>query len=339
MKRIYLVMLSVGILFLIGCGGRQLVWVDVDETSGAETAAPASSAYDVPQPIIQDKEEEPAERIASEPDEVDTAEEMMNDAVTGTMASNVVNGAMAQIEAAIEETAVSGGEEADLSEAEALAVQLMTDIPEVADWLASFPDWTGNAWQDGEDGRFYTVDLYSESAEEWLGWGYVNVVDGVVDDYFVPRELSAEEFQQGLAMVEAFVFSDEEVLARLGNVENWDYDTWYNRWDANWQVWFWYGLEELAVTVNIWDGAPYLDGIDNPAAFEAEEAAEHSKNQAIELAWQADGIDQALAGSDNWQTYVSQQGDNLWAVSFATADEELFYALVDIENWTILESD
>lgn len=335
MKRILFIMLT--LLLLAGCGGKQLVWVDVEEASGQEDTA-------VPQPVAPQADEEQGMVVTAvtetNPDGglmAEMSSDAGNSMAGGMMGGSLVDDAANQIEASLDEALAQDNEA--LSEQEALAVQLMAEVPEVAGWLASFPDWTGSAWTEGEDGIYYTVDLYSAAADEWLGWGYVNVADGVVEDYFVPRELSAEEFQIGRERVEAFVFSDEEVLARLGNVDDWGYDTWYNRWDANWQVWFWYGLEELAVTVNFWEDEPYLDAIYNPAEFEAEEAAENSKNQAIELAWQAEGIDQAVAGVDNWQTYVAQQGDTVWAVTFATEDRELFYALVDIASWTVLESE
>ena len=304
------------LLGLTACGGKQLVWVDKD--TGADTA--------VSQPSLSADEDEEAG---------DPAENMMS----GEMAagSKAMTGVTTQSEAAIKQNEDDASTE--LSDEARLAIELMAEVPEVAEWLTAFPDWTGDAWQDESDGRFYSIDLYSEAADEWLGWGYVNVADGVVEEYFVPRELTAAEFQIGREQVEQFVFSDEELLARLGDVAKWEHETWYNRWDANWEVWFWYGLEELAVTVSLWEDELYLEGIYNPAEFEAEEAAENSKNQAIELAWQAEGIDQALAGEDNWQTYVSQQGDTVWAVSFTTTDKELFYALVDIDSWQVLESE
>lgn len=309
-----LFLLTVLLLGLMACGGKQLVWVDAAATSEAATAVPQPSAPEEVEAVV-----------------TATAVPEPNGGMMMTEETAVVQSEIVLAEPVSQETEA-------LSDEAALAVQLLGDVPEVADWLDSYPDWTGDAWLDGEDGVHYHVDLYSSAADEWLGWGYVNVADGVVEDYFVPRELSAEEFQVGRETVEAFVFGDQEVLALLGNVADWDFDTWYNRWEANWEVWFWYGLDELVVTVNIWEDEAYLESIRNPAEFEAEQALENSKNQAIELAWQAEGIDQAVAGVDNWQTYVAQQGDTVWAVTFATEDRELFYALVDIESWTVLES-
>lgn len=309
-----LFLLTVLLLGLMACGGKQLVWVDAAATSEAATAVPQPSAPEEVEAVV-----------------TATAVPEPNGGMMMTEETAVVQSEIVLAEPVSQETEA-------LADEAALAVQLLGDVPEVADWLDSYPDWTGDAWLDGEDGVHYHVDLYSAAADEWLGWGYVNVADGVVEDYFVPRELSAEEFQVGRETVEAFVFGDQEVLALLGNVADWDFDTWYNRWEANWEVWFWYGLDELVVTVNIWEDEAYLESIRNPAEFEAEQALENSKNQAIELAWQAEGIDQAVAGVDNWQTYVAQQGDTVWAVTFATEDRELFYALVDIESWTVLES-
>lgn len=321
--RIYL--LALLLLGLVACGGKQVV--DVAEETLGETAVfqtEPSQDTDIEEVGVNDENEEAA---------VTNSGSMSS----GSMAGGTANETMAQAEPTINQP----GEDADdeeLSDEARQAIQLVAEIPEVADWLATFPDWTGDAWQEGED-DFYSVDFYSETADEWLGWGYVNVTDGVVDDYFVPRELTAEEFQAGQAHVEQFVLKDEEILARLGDVTNWEHDTWYNRWDANWEVWFWQGLEEIAITVSIWEDELYLDRIYNPAELEAEEAIENSKNEAIGLAWQAEGIDQALADVDNWQTYVSQQSDTIWAVTFATTDQELFYALVDIENEQVLESE
>jgi hypothetical protein len=324
--KIYL--LTVLLLGLVACGGEQVV--DVAKEVVAETVSQPEAN--------QNTGMAEAEFVEADEETAVTDSESMsgNSMGGGSMASGTVSDAVAQAETTFN---ISDNNNEELSDEARQAIQILAAIPEVGEWLATFPDWEADAWQDDEDGRFYSVDLYSEAADEWLGWGYVNVSDGTVDDYFVPRELSAEEFQAGLERVEQFVFSDGELLGRLGDVANWEHDSWYNRWEGNWEIWFWYGLEEVAVTVSIWEDELYIDRIYNPAELEAEEAAENSKNMAIDLAWQADGIDQAVAGVDNWQTYVSQQSETVWAVTFATTDQELFYALVDIESEQILESE
>lgn len=325
-SRIYL--LAILLLGLVACGGKQTV---------PETAVSTSSEQDIAQA------ESSVEAGVVEVAVAETAVTSSNSMDSGSMADNIATETAAPTEEVINQSTNNDGDvgddDAELSDEARQAIQLVAEIPEVATWLATYPDWAGDAWQDEEDGRFYSVDFYSEAADEWLGWGTVNVADGIVEDYFVPRELTAEEFQAGLARVEQFVFNDEEVLARLGDAATWEHDTWYDRWDAKWEIWFWNGLEEMAATVSIWEDDIYLDRIYDPTEMEAEEAVENSKNEAIGLAWGAEGIDQALSGVDNWQTYASQQSDTVWAVSFVGDGEELFYVLVDLENEQILESE
>ena len=191
MKRLHLVMLT--LFLLAGCGGKQLVWVDVDEVGETAVSQPIT-------PEDDDKEQAVVVTAVTETDpDGGLMAEMSSDAgnsmAGGMMGGSLLDEAADQIEASLDAALAQAGEQ--LSEEAALAVQLMAEIPEVATWLANYPDWSGNAWAEEEDGRFYTVDLYSEAADEWLGWGYVNVADGLVEDYFVPRELSAEEFHIG----------------------------------------------------------------------------------------------------------------------------------------------
>ena len=217
------------------------------------------------------------------------------------------------------------------------AIQLFTAQDDVAAFLADYPDWQGESWPEDDAGQIWGIDLYSEAADEWLGWGQVNVSTGEVIEYFVPRDLSPEEFQAGLEKVEKYVFADAEILALLGDPEAWDHETRWNRWEANWEVWFGKGLDEWLVVVYLEDDYASLEIID-PTAFEAEEQERLNRDQAIELAWEAEGIGEALDGVDYWTTYVENQGGSQWSVSFVSGDTELFYALVDIESWEVLES-
>ncbi len=325
MKNKLLVLFTVWVILLLGCGAEQVAMEGETAVSAPPTSSPI--APDVtPSPTTGAPTGESMSNMGSET--------VMGDSMMG---ENIVASSLSQVQEVV--TTVASESELSGSEVEGLAIQLAVAQPEVAAWLVNYPDWTGNAWVDSEDGRFYSVDFYSETADEWLGWVYVDVVDQVVTDFFVPRELTAEEFQAGLEKVEQFVMQDGEVLTRLGNTASWEHETSYNRWDAEWVVWFWYGLDELAVTVDFWEDEPYLVAIENPNEFDAQTTLENNRNQAIELAWQGEGIDQALAGVDNWQTFVSHQGGSIWAVTFATEERELYYALVDIENWNVLENE
>ena len=270
------------------------------------------------------------------------APEAVNEAVVTTsssnsMGSNSMNGSRGeQPEAVVFDE--DDEDDEPLGENGQQAIQILLGETAVSEFLATYPDWAGDAWPENEEETIWGVDLYSDAADEWLGWGEVNIETGEILEYFVPRDLSAEEFQAGLAEVEAFVLNDAEILARLGNAVEWERDTYYDRWEQLWEIYFYKGLDEIVVIVYRDEEGMYLEEIANPNQLEVEEQAEFNRNQAIELAYEAEGIDQALDGSDNWVTFVADQGNSQWLVEFV-ADEELqFYALVDITNRQILES-
>lgn len=224
--------------------------------------------------------------------------------------------------------------------AEQQAIDLLTAVDEVAMHLANYPGWYGEAWESDSEPGVFNVDLYSAGGEEWLGWGEVDMPNASVRDYFVPRELTPEEFQYGRERVEAFVLNDAELLALLGNLDEWGYETYYNRWDVVWETYFWRSIDAyVAVSYFDWESDEvWLDGIHDQNAFEADEREALNRSQAVELAYEAEGLWEALEGTDNWRTYVEHQGDSRYSVSFVTQDQSLFFALVDIATWEILES-
>ena len=239
-------------------------------------------------------------------------------------------------------TSVTLDDVADLPEEEQ-AIQLVAGYSPVAQHLANYPDWQAEAYKEEEEGEtLWAVEFFKESVEdeEWLGFGLVDLETGTIVEHFVPRELTAEEYQIGQQKVEAYVLNDAEVLARLGDLQSWEYETYYERYDQAWSVNFWRGLDELAVIV-YWEeegDALYLEEIIDPGALSAEEERMWQKNQAIELAYEAPGIEDALEGNDDWHTYVEDQGNNQWSVEFVSDGQELFYALVDIESRQIINS-
>ena len=218
------------------------------------------------------------------------------------------------------------------------AIALAAAPAEVAGHLANYPDWTADAYPEDEEAGLWGVDFYSEAADEWLGYALVDLPAREIVEKYVPRELTAEEYQAGLEKVEAFVLRDAEVLALLGDPAQWERYTEYNRWDETWETGFYRGLDEWVAVTTLDGDDVYLEGIYDPYEFEADQAEQQRRDEAIGLAWEAEGIDRALDGVDNWRTFVSPQGDNVYAVTFATEDAELFYALVDVAAGQVLES-
>ncbi|MEM7125421.1 MAG: hypothetical protein AAF702_03785 [Chloroflexota bacterium] len=223
------------------------------------------------------------------------------------------------------------------------AVDLVAAHDEVARHLASYPGWVGNAWQEGEDSDLWTVNfiLYGpgENEEEWLGEGQVNLGTNEILRVFVPRDLTTEEFQRGLQKVEALLERDPEVQAILGDPALWERHTYYNRWEHYWETSYWYGLEGIVARTTINDeGEVYLDSIYDPNAFDAEEQEMLHRNQAIEVAFEANGIDLALDNVDNWRTYVEAHEGSQYTVEFVSEGRTLFSTFVDIETWTVISN-
>jgi hypothetical protein len=232
----------------------------------------------------------------------------------------------------------SQDEDHEFSPEELAAIRFAASDPEIGAYLASYPDWHGHAYLEEDVSQGYSVDFYSDAADEWLGYALVDLDAQVVLEAFVPRELSADEFAAGSVAVSDLVFSDGEVLAMLGDPSEWGHELWYNRWEQAWEVFFWRGLDEIVVVVYMDSEGSWIE-IWDPAAMSAEEEVEVARNQAIELAYSADGVDQALAGTDSWTTYVEQQDANVWSVSFVDGDTLLFFALVDIGEGRVIQSE
>jgi len=221
------------------------------------------------------------------------------------------------------------------------AIKLVLKDKQVKDFVNVHPDWWASAYADNE--TEWHVDFYypSEYAdEEWIGHAHVNIKDGTVFDTFLPRDPSPEEFEIASNAIKNLVFADAEVLARLGDVMYWDSEIYYDKYQNIWRMEFWQGISSLAVQLD-----SYQDGdkevyeiakIYDPKDFEDSEAVQVKQNQAIELAYESEQIDAALSGVQNWHTYVEQQDDAVYGVSFTDDKDTLFYVLVNIDDWEIL---
>lgn len=225
-------------------------------------------------------------------------------------------------------------------EAKQRAIDVIAAVPEVADYLKDFPDWTGNAWIHEEGTNIWKAEFNSEEADDWLGYGIVNLDNEEVYESFVPKPLGAEVFEERKAKVEALVLGDAEVLARLDNVDLWEQEVEFNRYERYWRMTFYKGIEAVAVALNGNgdDDAFSVERVFDPKAFDEEKAQRNARDRAIELSWEAEGIGESLDGMDNWRVYAEQREGSRWTVEFATKEKSLFSALVDIEAWEVLEA-
>lgn len=233
------------------------------------------------------------------------------------------------------------GEDIDTNQ-ERDALELLVQETSIARLLAQTADWHTEMWTN-DDEQTMEIDLFN-AEWEWIAWGSVRLTDNgrpeSVGEIYAPKQLTAEEEQQQRSMAEALVLADGAVLQILGDPSGWEMYSWYDEWEATWDVNFYRGLDEIGVRVDNYEGEMMVDEIRNLALLDEEQQIVENQNQAIELAWQAEGIDEALFGAEEeveWQTYVTHLGGSEYGVSFASADNELFFAAVNIETNQVLE--
>ena len=222
-----------------------------------------------------------------------------------------------------------------------LAIALVSASPEFVDFLAEYPDWS--AWAEQEDGDWWYVEFWSEAADEWLGDATVNIETGEIRESFVPRPLSADDYAEWQPRVQQYVLADPEVLAVLGDPEAWDVWADYDRFEAQWYVEFTHGLDRYLAIVHVeTDDAGkqtiYLDDFFDANEMDAEEHERANRDTAVALAYESEGVDDALGGHDDWTAYVEPMEENVYSVEFVADGQELFHAVVNVAEGTILES-
>ena len=213
------------------------------------------------------------------------------------------------------------------------AIQRIIKDKEIVDFLNDYPNWTAGVYADSE--TQWHVDFYD--ADEWIGNAHIDFESNELYDVYLLKELKPEAFEAGKTKIEKLVFNDAEVLAILGDIEEWGYDISFNKWEQNWEMHLWKGIQSL--NISFWEDNNkfYVDEIYDPEAFDAYEALELERNLAIELAYQAEGLSEALEGVYDWVTYADKQSEGIWGVEFSSGGKG-FYAVVDIELGRVIES-
>ncbi len=226
----------------------------------------------------------------------------------------------------------------DEDETKNRVIQIAAESELFSDWLSGYPDYHSDAWGPDENGNWYVEFKISEEGE-WLGYAAVNEDTGDIQDSFAPKPLPTDVYQAQLPRVTAFAMADIEVLARLdNNLDLWDMYPDWNRWEATWDVGFYRGVEGLVVKLKFDENDNvYIENIVDPNELSEEEAADKQRNDAINLAYEADGVWQALDGHDNWSTYVEKQGEHILSVSFAEDEAALVTVIVDVNDDKVLK--
>lgn len=217
-------------------------------------------------------------------------------------------------------------------------IQIAADSDMFKDWLSSHANYQSDAYGPDDNNVWY-VEFKDELGNEWLGYANVNATTSEIQDSFAPKPLPPDVYQEQLPDITAFALADEEVLARLNyNPKLWQMNPDWNRWDATWDVTFAHGIDAIVVKLKFDENQHIImDKIADPNELDADKQAEKTHNDAINLAYGADGVWAALDGHDNWKTYVEHQGDNRWSVSFVDGDTNLSTVIVDVKTGKVLK--
>jgi hypothetical protein len=208
------------------------------------------------------------------------------------------------------------------------------------EWLSAYPNYHFNAYGPDENGVWY-IEFYDEPWEEWLGYANINQDTLEILESFAPVPLDADVYQEQLAALQEYVLNDAEVLAWLNNTPDlWEVYPDWNRWEQQWEIRFSRGIVGVLILATVDENDDvYLGEILDPNQLDEEEALQAARDSAINLAYSAKNADSALSGHDDWKTYVEQQGDTIWSVSFVSGEDLLLFALVDIERQEVLQSE
>jgi hypothetical protein len=219
------------------------------------------------------------------------------------------------------------------------AVEIVAKTPEFYAWLEQYPGSFGQASDDDGDGIWY-VEFYAEDWNEWLGYADVNLATGEIVESFIPLPLTAEEFQRGQDRIVPLVQQDAEISAMLGDPILWNMYVDFNRYDRVWEVNFYRGIQALQVIVTLNEDEDYfsIEEIRDPNALEADEQREAWRDEAINLAYSGDGAGEAIDGYDDWTTYAENLRPGVWSVAFVAGGQELYFAVVDVNNDTVIET-
>ncbi|MEO0565724.1 MAG: hypothetical protein AAF125_26690, partial [Chloroflexota bacterium] len=134
----------------------------------------------------------------------------------------------------------------------------------------------------------------------------------------------------------ATALRDPVIGMTIGDPNNWETVVEYDGF--GWNVIFSDGFNEwVAVLVQDEEdmaGALMIDEFYNAAELEEEEEVNFSEDLAIMLAYDADGIEDALVDRDDWQTFVQPLTDTSYTVEFVAGDTRLACIVADIQSET-----
>ena len=214
------------------------------------------------------------------------------------------------------------------------AITLVAKSREAAPRLARYPGWTAGA--EREDGAVWHV--WFERDDDWLGEAYVDLESRKVSEVNIPVDPTPAERARTLPKLRKLVRRDAEVQALLGDrPDEWEEEIDYDKWEEAWFVYYWRGDDAVGVRIGQEKGRYYVEDVFDPLALTEEQARRHDQDRAIQLAYTAERVGELLEPYDDWKAYAEPASKGRWTVSFATPENTILTALVDLSVAQVLE--
>ena len=222
------------------------------------------------------------------------------------------------------------------------AINIALANEDVATVLADIDDYSVEAYPEEEG--LWGVEFFIETDDDWqwLGWVLVDMETAETIEVYMVRFLTEDELATIAAEAEQILLNDPEVLAALIDPELWEVYTWYIPEDQTYFVEFYRSIDAYVASFYLWDEDEELvlhfDSFTDGNALEAQEQIAHDRDTAILIAYESDDLYDAIADVDEWEVYAQNIRGSQWSIEFVSGNQRLYYALIDIETETVLES-
>lgn len=227
-------------------------------------------------------------------------------------------------------------DDASYEQTQEYVIQVASQDETFLGYLDTYEEWYADAWDTGEG--IWEIHFNNGAEEEWLGYAIVDATQGTVLEAFAARPASPADIAAVSPLIDTYLRDDDEVRVIMGNnPDAWSFWIDFNRYEQHWEVYLERGLETWVAVFSYENGDLTLQELYNYDELNEQQAVQYSRDTAISLAFQAEGIE-TLWEYDYWTTYVSQQGSTTWAVEFVANSHVIFYVLVDVDNRLILEA-
>ena len=217
------------------------------------------------------------------------------------------------------------------------AIDLAAAHPALRPLLDLHNGWTADAYDTGNRYGVWRVQFYFPGGDK-LGWADVSLKTDQVYAWEASYELTGALQKETERALYRFVRADPEVRALVGDTDTLEKWFWYDSWREGWFVHLERGPDSLDVSVrsrrkgslNLAD--LFVEKIYFPNVLSLEDYQAARRSNAVALAFSSPRIAAALREQPGWTSSGEPLGAELWAVSFALAEQQVASAVVDLKT-------